>query len=102
MDDALRDVAIADALRRSCADIEARLLRAFGELNRLKSMARDLGYSDAEIDAYVASRDEKARMRDKAKAYVLTYGVQVDDVSAFCQFGRDQISAQTRIGRLLR
>jgi hypothetical protein len=102
IDDALMHVAIADAIRKSCDSINARLIRAYSELNRLKSIARDLGYSDDEVEAYVTSKAEKARMKDKAEQFLQANGVRPDDIPALCRFGQEQIQAQTLIGQLLR
>ncbi len=102
IDDALMHVAIADAIRKSCNDINARLVRAYSELSRLKSLARDLGYTEEEVEAYVTSKSEKARMKDKAENYLLANGVRPDDIPALCQFGQEQIKTQTLIGQLLR
>lgn len=63
IDDALMYVAIADAIRKSCDTINARLIRAYSELNRLKALARDMGYTEEEVEAYVTSKAEKARMK---------------------------------------
>lgn len=102
IDDALMHVAIADAIRKSCNDINARLMRAYSELSRLKSLARDLGYTEEEVEAYVTSKSEKARMKEKAENYLQANGVRPDDIPALCRFGQEQIQAQTLIGQLLR
>ena len=65
IEDALFAVAIADAVRDNCDEINARMIRALTTLQRLKSRANELGYSDDEIRAYVESDTEKARMRAK-------------------------------------
>ncbi len=102
IDDALMYVAIADAIRKSCDTINARLIRAYSELNRLKALARDMGYTEEEVEAYVTSKSEKARMKDKAEAFLQVNGVRPDDTPALCRFGQEQIQAQTEIGQLLR
>ena len=102
IDDALMHVAIADAIRKSCTGINARLIRAYSELNRLKALARDMGYTEEEVEAYVTSKSEKARMKDKAEAFLQANGVRPDDIPALCRFGQSQIQAQTEIGQLLR
>lgn len=102
IDDALMAVAIADEIRKSCDTINARLIRAYTTLNGLKSLARDKGYSDEEIEDYVTSKSEKRRMRAKAEAYLLNNGVASSDSDALCAFGKDEIRRETEIGRLLR
>jgi hypothetical protein len=102
IDDALMYVAIADAIRKSCDTINARLIRAYSELNRLKALARDMGYTEEEVEVYVTSKSEKARMKDKAEAFLQANGVRSDDIPGLCRFGQEQIQAQTEIGQLLR
>lgn len=102
IDDMVMKVAIADEIRKSCDGISARLLTAYSTLNGLKRQARDLGYSEDEIEQYVTSKAEKARMRDKAEAFLISNGVAANDRAALCQFGKAQIRAETEIGQLLK
>lgn len=102
IDNGLMAVAIADAIRKSCDNINARLIRAYTELNRLKGLAGDLGYTEDEVEAYVTSKAEKARMKDKAEEFLQSNGVRADDIPALCRFGQEQIQAQSQIGQLLR
>ncbi|MGJ8603923.1 MAG: DUF5333 domain-containing protein [Marivita sp.] len=102
IDNGLMVVAIADAIRKSCSDINARLIRAYSELNRLKAVAREQGYTADEVEDYVTSKDEKARMKVKAEDYLRSKGVQPDDRGALCRFGQSEIASGTAIGQLLR
>ncbi|MCB1343582.1 MAG: DUF5333 domain-containing protein [Pseudooceanicola sp.] len=95
-------VAIADAVRDHCGSIDARVIKALGFLRQIKAKANALGYSDAEIRAYVESRTEKARMREKGWAYLNANGVTRDDPETFCTFGRAEIAKNSAIGALLR
>ncbi len=102
IDDGLMAVAIADQIRKSCDGISARMLHAMGVINGLKARAKSLGYSEAEIDAYVSSSAEKARMRAKATAYLAARGVSAGNRDQLCGFGRSEIAARSAIGTLLR
>ena len=102
IDNGLMAVAIADEIRKSCDNISARMIRAYSTISALKSRAESLGYSDDEIDDYVTSKDEKARMRDKATAYLASRGVDASDKAALCAFGQSEIASDSAIGRLLR
>ena len=102
IDNGVMAVAIADAIRKTCDDIHPRLIRAYSTLNALKSMARDKGYSDEEVEDYVTSKSEKKRMRAKAEMFLASNGVRADDDAALCRFGKGQIRSQTAIGRLLK
>ena len=102
IDNGLMAIAIADEIRKSCDGISARMIRAYSTINDLKSKAESLGYSDDEIDDYVTSKAEKERMRAKATTYLASKGVKLSDKPALCAFGKDEIAANTAIGRLLR
>ncbi|MEC3860041.1 DUF5333 domain-containing protein [Mesobacterium sp. TK19101] len=102
IDDGLLAVAIADELRKRCDTLDARMFRALNYLSSLKDAARGLGYSDAEIEAYVSSKSEKDRMRARGEAYLKTKGVTIGDYAAYCTLGEDEIARGSAIGKLLR
>jgi hypothetical protein len=102
IDDGLFVVAVANEIRKQCDIISARMFRAYSYMNALQRRAGELGYSKAEIDAYVKSPDEKARMRARGEAYLKANGVSYADPETFCTLGRAEISKGTQIGQLLR
>jgi hypothetical protein len=95
-------VAVANEIRKQCNNISARMFRAYSYLTGLERRARDLGYSQAEIDAYVKSPEEKAQMRVRGEAYLKANGVSYADPETFCVLGRNEIAKGTQIGKLLR
>ena len=101
IDDALMVIAIADDIRKRCDGIGARMVRAYITINSLKSKAQSLGYTADEIDDYVTSKDEKARMKRKALDWLAAQGVDGRDTAQLCRFGQRQIDGSTAIGRLL-
>jgi len=101
IDDMVMVIAVANEIRKRCDDISARLLLAYSTVNGLKALARDMGYTEDEIDEYVNSKSEKKRMRAKAEGFLAKNGVREDDRKALCSFGKRQIQSQTEIGRLL-
>lgn len=102
IDDHLMAVGIADEIRKKCDGINARMIKALSVLQGLKSYARDLGYTNDEIDDYVTSNAEKKRMRAKAEAWLAARGVDGNDTGDLCRFGREQIAVGGKIGELLR
>ncbi|MGB1209645.1 MAG: DUF5333 domain-containing protein [Paracoccaceae bacterium] len=102
IDNGLLAVAIADDLRKTCASLNARMLRALGTLHALKSRARDLGYSDKEISEYVSSDKERARMKARGAAWLSARGVAKSDKARYCALGEDEVARGTAVGRLLR
>lgn len=95
-------VAVAKEVSDHCDSISARYLRGLGELQRLRSRANKLGYSDAEIRAYVESDSEKARMRAKGEKLLAQNGVSYAKPESFCTYGRAEIKSNSAIGVLLR
>ncbi|SNR42479.1 DUF5333 domain-containing protein [Puniceibacterium sediminis] len=102
VDDGLLAVGIADEIRNTCDDIEARMLTALMRLQSLKSEARALGYSAEEIEDYVTSKAEKARMRARGEAYLKANGVTLGDKSGYCRLGKQEIAKGSAIGTLLK
>ena len=102
IDDGLFAVAVADQIRKECPSISARMFRALSYINALENRARDLGYSEEEIKAYVESKAEKARMRARGEAYLKANGVSYAAPETFCALGKSEIAKATRIGQLLR
>ncbi len=102
IDDGLLALGLADEIRSACPNISARMIRALGYLNGLKSQAHALGYTDAEIDAYRKSDTEKARLKKRGKAYLAANGVVVGQPETYCALGRNEIEKSSQIGSLLR
>ena len=95
-------VGIADEIRSTCDSISPRMIRAYQFINGLWSHAREAGYSDPEIEAYVDSDTEKARLKGLALAYMTQNGVVPGDAESYCTLGRTEIAEGSAIGRLLR
>jgi len=93
---------MAYELSEECGSINARLFRGISYLQSLKSRATELGYSDAEIDAYINNDAEKDRLEGLARAQLAALGVVEGEEATYCAVGRDQIARNTRVGWLLR
>lgn len=102
VDQGLRDVAIANEVRKKCDDISARMIRAHGFLGDLKSYAAAQGFSKAEIDAHVDDDVERARMKKIVLSYMTSNGVDLDDPQTYCALGHAEIARNSQIGSLLR
>lgn len=102
IDGPLFEVALANEIRKNCPDISARLVKGYRYLVSLKQRARDLGYTDAEIDAYTDSDTEKARMRRQGDKWLAARGVDQSVAADWCRVGREEITKGSRIGGLLR
>jgi hypothetical protein len=71
-------------------------------LYRLKRRAQSLGYTSAEINTYVKSPDEKARMRKRGERYVKSRGLDPSDPAALCSLGHAEMDRSSAIGVLLK
>lgn len=97
----LISVGIALEIAEKCPDISTRTIKGYAFLNSLKNQARSEGFSDDEIDAYVDDKAQKARLIDKAKAYMASKGVD-GSTASYCKLGREEIAANTTAGGLMR
>lgn len=102
IDGVILSVGIADEIRKNCPDISARLIRAVSLVNGLKGTARSLGYTEAEIDAYRKSHEEKARLEAERDQYLTAGGVRAGAPETYCALGRAEIEKGGQIGALLR
>ena len=95
-------VGMAYEISEQCDSINARLFRGLGFLQSLRRHARDLGYSEAEVDAYINDDAEKDRLEGIARAQLAQLGAVPGQAATYCAAGRAQIDANTRVGWLLR
>lgn len=93
---------MAIELGDKCDSVNTRIIRGLNFLQGLKSHASDLGYTDAEIDAYVEDRAEKARLEGIARGRLADLGVTIGDQASYCAVAQAQMAAGTQVGRLLR
>jgi len=98
----LINVAIAYEIGERCDDLSARRLAGINYLFSLKSAAQELGYSNAEIDAFTDSRAEQDRLEGVARQRLRDLGAVRGEWDTYCAVGRAQIAQETVAGRLLR
>ena len=95
-------VAVASEVADQCDRLAARTLKGLIELYRIRGRANALGYSDAEIRAYIKSDQEKSRMRATGERLLVQEGVTLDQPETFCTYGLAEIEKNSAIGVLLR
>jgi hypothetical protein len=93
---------IGDAIDDNCDTIEARKLRALGELTKLRDYALEQGYTPAEIRALVTSKEEKAKGKAIAADWLKERGAEPGKPEAYCRIGEEEIAKESLIGYLLR
>ncbi|RYG90641.1 hypothetical protein EU803_11605 [Loktanella sp. IMCC34160] len=92
---------IAYEIGDKCDGISARMLRGVLFLQSLQNHARDLGYTEEEIDAYVNDRAEADRLKAVAYQRLWSMGAVEGQYDTYCAVGRAEIAAGSQIGRLL-
>lgn len=97
----LINVGIAYEISEVCPDIDPRRIRGLRYLLALKSAAGDLGYSAAEIDAFIDDDAAKDRLEAIARERLARMGARRGDVDAHCRVGRREAAADSQVGRLL-
>ena len=100
--DGIFTIVVANEIRRKCDEIDGRLVKGFFQIQRLKSRANALGYSDGEIRAVLESGSEKAHMIARGKSYMAGHGLDYDAPGDLCRLGHLEIRNKSAIGALLR
>lgn len=93
---------VGDEIRKNCDTISARMVVVWRKLRALERDALRQGYSEAEIRAYIDSREDKRRLERRRDAYLDANGVRRGDAESYCALGRREIAANSPIGELLR
>lgn len=90
-----------DILRETCPTISARMVVVLTKARALEQYARDKGYTEPEVKKFLKNRDEKARVRAAAEAYLAAAGAVPGDVDSYCRVGRAEIEKDTLLGQLI-
>jgi hypothetical protein len=97
----LIDTAIAYEIDKRCDSLDGRRMAGLAFLWSLEGHARSLGFSRAEIDAYIDNREEKARLEAIARERLRGLGAVEGEWETYCAVGRAEIAKGSQIGRLL-
>ncbi len=98
----LLGASIAYLIDENCPDISLRRLKLAARALSLRSYAKGLGYTGAQVDAYVNDKAEQERFRALAMDWLTRQGLTPDDPASWCAIGRDQIDQGSWIGTILR
>jgi hypothetical protein len=101
INDSLLAVGLADEIRKNCNNISGRIFKGIGRLRGIYQTALDMGYTKAEIEAFVDNRVEKDRLKARGRAYLTANGASLDAQETMCVLGRQEISKNSAIGTLL-
>jgi len=98
----LLQISVASKISEKCTSIEARKIKGLFALLQIKSVAKELGYTDNEINEFVSSEENKKKLKNETDVYLLDNGVDLNNVKTVCLFGQSEIDQETTIGSLLR
>ena len=98
----LLQISVASKISEKCTSIEARKIKGLFALLEIKSVAKELGYTDNEINEFVSSEENKKKLKNETDVYLLDNGVDLNNVKTVCLFGLSEIDQETTIGSLLR
>jgi len=98
----LLQISVASKISEECTSIEARKIKGLFALLQIKSVAKELGYTDNEINEFVSSEENKKKLKNETDVYLLDNGVDLNNVKTVCLFGQSEIDQETTIGSLLR
>lgn len=93
---------IGDTITDNCPTMEARKMRALGELMDIRDYALEQGYDRAVVKEFVTSKEEKAKFRAEAAEWLAAKGAVPGNPDAYCRIGEAEIAADSLIGQLLR
>ncbi len=102
INDSLIAAQVGDSIRKTCPSISAKMFTVLSKLNDLEDYARDKGYTEAEVKAFLKDKTEKTRIKASAKAYLAEAGAVEGDAESYCTVGRAEIEKGTLAGSLLR
>jgi hypothetical protein len=95
-------IGIAYRIYERCDSLSIRDFRKNTALLGVANRAMQLGYTRAEITAYIDDKVEKDRLVTVAEGRLAEMGAVEGQPETFCRVGQEQITAGTDIGRLLR
>lgn len=95
-------VAIGRRIVKGCDAIQPNRMRAFFFANGLKLRARDLGYTDGQISAFIDDEAEKARIDAMSDAWLTSRRTHKSDAPGLCRVGAEEIARGSQLGRMLR
>ena len=98
----LLQISLASKVSEECPSIEARKIKGLFALLKIKSVAKELGYSDSEINEFVNNEENKKKLKNETDIYLMNNEVDFNNANTVCLFGKREIDLETTIGSLLR
>lgn len=91
----------ADVVRRGCPAYKVNMVRAWQEARALQAKARKMGYSQAQIDAFIEDRGAKDAVKARANALLAGLGAS-GNAASLCAAGDRLVGQSVVAGKLIR
>jgi hypothetical protein len=101
INNSLISAGVGNEIRQNCGSISARYFTVYRKTRNLEKYALSLGFSSAEIDAFLKSKTEQARVRKAVYVYLAANGVVKGDEAGYCALGKTEIANGSLTGQLL-
>ena len=98
----LMAASVGDVIRKTCPSISARMVTVYFKAKELEDYARDAGYREDDVKAFLKDKAEKARIKAMAMDYMASNGVVEGDVDSYCALGKAEIRKDSVIGSMLK
>lgn len=97
----LRAGAVAREIERSCETITRRSYRVWSEGLSLIFQAKRMGFTRAQIDAFINSAEERSALELYARSAIESYGYDLKNEDQMCELGAQQIAIGSYAGSFL-
>ncbi|MEM9716513.1 MAG: DUF5333 domain-containing protein [Pseudomonadota bacterium] len=102
VDQGLFDIGVAYGISENCSSLEERKIYGASFALSLSNYAQSQGYSFDEVRNFVRDDEEKAKLRVRVTKFLEDQGLDPSVPNALCDYGKDQIAAETQVGKFLR
>lgn len=93
---------MAFEISEKCSSLSPRKIQGINYLFSLRRHAFDLGFTSAQVDAYVNDKAEENRLKQVAYSRLADLGAVAGNEASYCAVGRAEQAKGSAIGRLLR
>lgn len=93
---------VVEQTRANCGEVEIRMNRTQKKIAEMAVHTAEMGYSQAEMQAEIATPEGQERLAAAATEYMTSRGADMADKASICAFAQSEIKARTEVGKLLK
>lgn len=102
LQDILVTTFVIEQTRANCGAVDIRMSRMQKKIVEMAEHTTAMGYSQADMQAEVASKEGQERLASAANDYMTSRGADMADKASICAFAQSEIKARTEVGKLLK